>query len=122
MSEQSLGAKKVAQKGASDDAGASISEMKMPSAAGASMKGTLPAAKDVALEDILPVNPRLFSEHRWHEYFARLREEDPVHFNETDVAGRFWSLTRYEDIKKVDTDWKNFSSANGITLGFPVGA
>ena len=70
----------------------------------------------------MPVNARLFSEHRWLEYFARLRAEDPIHFNETDIAGRFWSLTRYEDIKRVDIDWKNFSSAHGIVLGFPVGA
>ncbi|NCF44567.1 MAG: cytochrome P450 [Proteobacteria bacterium] len=94
----------------------------MPSAQGAEQKGPLPAAADLAIEDIMMVNPRLYSEHRWAEYFARLRAEDPVHFNETDLAGRFWSLTRYEDIKKVDTDWKNFSSAHGITLGFPVGA
>ena len=54
--------------------------------------------------------------------FERLRAEDPVHFNETELAGRFWSLTRYEDIKQVDVDWENFSSAKGIALGFPVDA
>jgi cytochrome P450 len=54
------------------------------------------------------------------EYFERLRREDPVHFNESEVAGRYWSLTRYEEIKAVDTDHKNFSSAHGITLGFPI--
>lgn len=94
---------------------------KMPGAAGASVRGELPSAYDIPLEDILPVSPRLFSENRWHEYFGRLREEDPVHFNETEMAGRFWSLTKYEDIKRVDPDWQNFSSADGITLGFPVG-
>ncbi len=94
---------------------------KMPGAAGASARGELPSAYDIPLEDILPVSPRLFSENRWHEYFGRLREEDPVHFNETEIAGRFWSLTKYEDIKRVDPDWQNFSSADGITLGFPVG-
>jgi len=93
----------------------------MPSAAGVDELTPIPAAKDVALEDILPVNPRLFSENRWEEYFERLRREDPVHFNETVSAGRFWSLTRYEEIKQVDTNWSNFSSAHGITLGFPFG-
>jgi len=93
----------------------------MPGAAGANSKAELPGAYDIELEDILPINPRLFSEHRWLEYFERLRAEDPVHFNETEMAGRFWSLTRYEDIKKVDPDWQTFSSAQGITLGFPVG-
>jgi cytochrome P450 len=54
------------------------------------------------------------------DYFERLRREDPVHFNESEVAGRYWSLTRYKEIKAVDTDHKNFSSAHGITLGFPI--
>ncbi len=81
----------------------------------------VPGAYEMALEDINPVNAHLFKENRWQEVFERLRAEDPVHFNEIDTAGRYWSLTRYEDIKKVDADWKTFSSANGITLGFPVG-
>ena len=93
----------------------------MPSAAGVDQVNPIPPAADVPIADILPVNPRLFSENRWEEYFDRLRAEDPVHFNETDLAGRFWSLTRYEDIKHVDSDWGTFSSAHGITLGFPVG-
>lgn len=95
---------------------------KMPGAGGASVSGEMPSAYDVPLASLLPINPRLFSENRWQECFERLRNEDPVHFNETEVAGRFWSLTKYEDIKRVDPDWENFSSANGITLGFPVGA
>ncbi len=93
----------------------------MPGAEGADRK-VIPSAYDIPLEDILPVNPHLFMQNRWQEYFERLRAEDPVHFNETDMAGRFWSLTRYEDIKQVDSDWKNFSSARGITLGLPVDA
>ncbi|XOV86764.1 MAG: cytochrome P450 [Pseudomonadota bacterium] len=86
------------------------------------IKGPIPPASEVALEDINPVSARLFSEDRWQEYFGRLRQEDPVHFNQTELAGRYWSLTRYEDIKRVDTDHENFSSAHGITLGFPVDA
>jgi len=80
------------------------------------------SAYDLPLEKLNPINPRLWSEHQWQECFERLRAEDPVHFNETEIAGRYWSLTRYEDIKKVDADHHNFSSAHGITLGFPVGA
>lgn len=96
--------------------------LKRPGDAEEVIKGPIPSASDVALEDINPVSPRLFSEDKWHGYFERLRAEDPVHFNETELAGRFWSLSRYEDIKRVDTDHENFSSANGITLGFPVDA
>ena len=106
---------------ATDTDQASNTARVMPSAAGVDSKAPLPSAYDIPIEDILPVNPRLFNENRWQEYFERLRAEDPVHFNETDMAGRFWSLTRYEHIKQVDTDWQTFSSASGITLGFPVG-
>jgi cytochrome P450 len=84
------------------------------------MLGTIPAANDLPLEEINPVWNRLFAENRMLEYFERLRRDDPVHFNETEVAGRYWSLTRYEEIKAVDTDHVNFSSAHGITLGFPI--
>ena len=85
-----------------------------------SKKGPIPVASDVPLNEINPVWNRLFSENRMLEYFERLRRDDPVHFNETEVAGRYWSLTRYDEIKAVDTDHKNFSSAHGITLGFPI--
>ena len=47
----------------------------MPSAAGADSKAPLPSAYDIPIEDILPVNPRLFNENRWQEYFERLRAE-----------------------------------------------
>ncbi|MCL4142291.1 UNVERIFIED_CONTAM: hypothetical protein GTU68_064827 [Idotea baltica] len=69
------------------------------------------------IEDINPINAHLFGDNRWQEVFERLRAEDPVHFNELETSGRYWSLTRYEDIKAVDADWERFSSARGITLG-----
>ncbi|MEM7323244.1 MAG: cytochrome P450 [Actinomycetota bacterium] len=81
----------------------------------------VPAADQLAIEDINPLNAHLFREHRWQDHFARLRKEDPVHFNELETAGRYWSLTRYEDVRAVDGDWKTFSSARGITLSAPVG-
>ncbi len=81
-----------------------------------------PNAEDLTIEEINPLNAHLFSENRWQEVFERLRREDPVHFNELETAGRYWSLTKYEHIKAVDADWKRFSSAHGITLGFKLGA
>lgn len=86
-------------------------------------KGTnIPDVNDIAIEDINPLNAHLFSENRWEGFFERLRKEDPVHLNEINTAGRYWSLTKYADIKAVDADWKRFSSAQGITLGFKIGA
>jgi len=78
-------------------------------------------AHELSIDDINPVNAHLFQRHTWHDYFRRLRNEDPVHFNELETAGRYWSITKYDDVRAVDGDWKTFSSAEGITLGWPVG-
>ncbi|MEZ5237768.1 MAG: hypothetical protein R2716_02020 [Microthrixaceae bacterium] len=77
----------------------------------------VPGASDIDLEDINPANPHLFKEDRWQEHFARLRAEDPVHLNELESSGRYWSVMRYDDVKAVDGDWETFSSAKGIVLG-----
>ena len=84
--------------------------------------GDVGEAADLSLEEINPLNPHLFREHRWHEHFARLRAEDPVHFNELGSSGRYWSITKWEDVRAIDGDWHRFSSANGITISPPVGA
>ncbi len=77
-------------------------------------------ADELSIDEINPLNAHLFAENRWERYFERLRDEDPVHFNEIEAAGRYWSITRYDDVKAIDGDWKNFSSAEGITLGMPA--
>ena len=84
-------------------------------------RGVAPADQ-LALEDLNPLNAHLFRENRWQGVFERLRREDPVHFNEIETAGRYWSVTTYDDIKAVSTDWETFSSAHGITLGFRPGS
>ncbi len=83
----------------------------------AEIGGDVPEAADLALEDINPANPHLFKEDRWRDHFARLRAEDPVHLNELESSGRYWSITKYDDVRSVDGDWETFSSARGITLG-----
>lgn len=85
----------------------------------AEMGADIPPAAELALDEINPVNAHLYAEDRWHDHFARLRREDPVHFNEIATAGRYWSVTRHADIKEVESDWQTFSSAPGITLGLP---
>ncbi len=56
------------------------------------------------------------------DYFAVLRREDPVHWNELTEAGRqevptlkrgFWVLTRYDDIVRASKDHAYFSSHIG---------
>ena len=76
-----------------------------------------PGAYDVPIEEVNPLNAHLFLEDRWQEHFARLRAEDPVHFNELETSGRYWSITKYDDVRAVDGDWEAYSSAKGIVLG-----
>lgn len=71
----------------------------------------------VPIEEINVIDGRLFQRDIHWSHFRRLREEDPVHFNELPGIGRYWSLTKFEDIMFVDTNHELFSSAHGISLG-----
>ena len=95
-------------------------DLRTPEMEMAEVGAGVPAADELELHEINPLNAHLFKEHRWHEYFARLRAEDPVHLNEIETAGRYWSITKYDDVRAVDGDWHTFSSAKGITLGIRV--
>ena len=105
-----------------DHAESARGEFRTPEQEQAENGRNVPPAQDLSIDAINPLNANLFAENRWHDYFARLRKEDPVHFNEIESAGRYWSVTKYDDIKTVSSDWQTFSSAHGITLGFPVGS
>jgi cytochrome P450 len=71
------------------------------------------------LDQIDVSDPKLYQDDIWYPYFARLRRDEPVHFHESDVLGPFWSVTKYKDIMRVETNHAAFSSAStfgGITL------
>ena len=57
-------------------------------------------------------DPRLYREDEWREPFARLRREDPVHFHADSPYGPYWSVTRHDDIMKVELDPATYSSAS----------
>ena len=71
---------------------------------------------DIAIEDINPINPWLFSENTWQGYFERLRKEDPVHYCAESDFGPYWSVSSYDLIKEVDQRNDIFSSEPGITI------
>jgi cytochrome P450 len=81
-----------------------------------------PAATDdtsvdaMPLADLDPARADRFRDDTWGPVFDRLRREDPVHLSETGEFGRYWSITKYNDIMAIDTDHKTFSSEPGITL------
>lgn len=69
------------------------------------------------LEDIDVSRPELFSGDTWRPWFARLREEAPVHYLADSANGPFWSVTSHDLIKEIDTNHQVFSSeAGGISI------
>jgi cytochrome P450 len=50
-----------------------------------------------------------------HEWFALLRREAPVFWQDERSGRGFWSLTRYDDILAASKDWETFSSEAGGT-------
>jgi cytochrome P450 len=50
-----------------------------------------------------------------HDWFALLRREEPVFWQEERNGRGFWSLTRYGDILAASKDWHTFSSELGGT-------
>jgi cytochrome P450 len=77
----------------------------------------LPHPLTTPLENIDVSDPRLLEQDAWRPYFARLREEDPVHYQAESPFGPFWSITRFEDIVAVDSNHQDFSSEPTIVIG-----
>ena len=77
----------------------------------------LPDAWTTPLAEIDFSDPRLLEHDAWRPFFARLRQEDPVHYQAESPFGPFWSITRFDDIVAVDTDHQSFSSEPTIVIG-----
>ena len=78
-----------------------------------------PDPKSVPLDQIDFSDPHLHMDDTVHAYFARLRDESPVHYQAESPYGPFWSITRFDDIVAVDTNFKDFSSHPSPILPSP---
>src|SRR5882757_8050598 len=102
-----------------------------PQSGRAAMHGTLDVARDdaqtaareraygIPLDKFDPGDPELFRDDTFWPYFERLRKEDPIHYCKDSVFGPYWSVTKYNDIMKVETNHQVYSSAavfGGITI------
>ena len=77
----------------------------------------------VPLEKINPAHGEFFQANTILPYFERLRREAPVHKCQESEFGPYWSITKYEDIKYVDTHHDIFSSDinnGGVRVGLPI--
>ena len=73
-------------------------------------------AKSADLSQLDVSNWHLFAADAQWAFFERLRREDPVHYHEDSRYGPYWSITRHDHIKAIDTDHKRFSSEKNITI------
>ena len=71
----------------------------------------------VPLETIDPSRAELYVTGAQHDYFRRLRHEDPVHYCAESAFGPYWSITRFNDIMAVDSNHGVFSSNRDIVIG-----
>jgi cytochrome P450 len=69
----------------------------------------------IALEDVDLASHDEFVDGVPHEYFALLRREDPVHWNDEPAGPGFWAITKHAHINEVHRDWQTFSSERGGT-------
>ena len=68
------------------------------------------------IEDIDPSDRRLYEENVFPPYLERLRHEAPISYHSHSRVGPFWSITRYDDIRKIDVNHQQFSSEPSITF------
>ncbi len=71
-------------------------------------------AAAIPLDQIDLSDAELFRSDTVWPYLARLRREAPVHLQENGQQGRFWSITKFNDIMAIDTNHTVFSSEAGI--------
>ena len=71
-------------------------------------------AERMPLDQIDVSDPKLYQNHVWQPYFARLRREEPVHWRENGMYGSFWSITKHQDIMDVEIRHQEFSSETAL--------
>ena len=58
--------------------------------------------------------PRLYEQDTIGPYFTRLRREDPAHYCAESLHGPYWSVTKFNDIVRVEVDHQTFSSESKL--------
>jgi cytochrome P450 len=74
-------------------------------------------AESISLADLDVSRPQRFENNTHWPYFARLRRDAPMHFCPQSIHGPYWSITRFDDIVAVETDYRRFSSQRNVIIG-----
>lgn len=73
-------------------------------------------ARSSNIDELDVSNWHLFRADAQWAFFERLRRDDPVHYHSDSRYGPYWSITRHDHIKEIDTDHHRFSSEKNITI------
>ncbi|MEZ0050258.1 cytochrome P450 [Mycobacterium sp. MAA66] len=65
---------------------------------------------DLASVGALISDPLTYQRDEWEHLFAFLRQDDPVHRVEDSAFGANWAITRFDDIREIETNCGVFSS------------
>jgi len=89
------------------------------------LASTLNAFDGVPIKQLDPSVIEHFEDDSIMDMFKRLRREAPIHYTENELFGGFWSVSKFEDIKAVDANHRDFSSEPSISIsdpppGFPI--
>ncbi|MGW0704457.1 cytochrome P450 [Streptomyces sp. NPDC002643] len=68
-----------------------------------------------SLKEIDLLDPDAFVQQKHHDWFRRLRAEQPVFWHEDGQGGGFWNVVKHEDVVLVSRDSQLFSSELGGT-------
>ena len=83
------------------------------------------AARDriyaMPLDEIDPAERESFANEEMWWKFERLRAEQPVHYTPADKSphGAYWSITKWDDIVRCDTDPEMFSNETSVSILLP---
>jgi cytochrome P450 len=64
--------------------------------------------------DLMDLSP--FEQGTDSAVFQVLREHDPLHWNDEPDGPGFWSVTRYDDVRTVASDYEAFTAAEGTQI------
>ena len=73
-------------------------------------------AQSMPLSEFNMARSGYYANNTFAPYFERLRREAPVHYCAESRYGPYWSVTRFDDIKYVDSHHELFSSAPSIGI------
>ena len=74
-----------------------------------------PVTEGVVLDEIDLTDLDVWERGVPHGWFALLRREAPLHWQDEGTGRGFWSFTRYDDVVAVSKDWETYSSELGGT-------